>query len=75
MAATAESIQGIIRHRLTYWNMMDALVEKHGQQKVDWAIEDASYFYAGCEEIGSSDANYMVDSAVRSLGEPTIFKN
>ncbi len=75
MAATAETIEDVIRHRLTVWNMLDGLVAKHGQEKVDESIREASYFYAGCEEIGSSDANYMVDSAVRYLGEPTIFKD
>jgi len=74
MAATQEDIVRIIEHRLTVWNMLDGLIEKHGKETVEYAIADSASFYAGCEEIGSSDANYFADSAVRSLGEPSIFE-
>jgi hypothetical protein len=73
--ASANEIERVIRQRLTVWKMWDALVEKHGEAQVECAISSAARFYEGVEEIGSSDASYMVDSAVRQLGEPTIFKD
>lgn len=74
MATTAESVEGIIKQRLFAWDMMVPLLTKHGLDKVQEAIEEASYRFVGLEEVGSSDASYMVDSAVRILGEPSIFK-
>jgi hypothetical protein len=57
------------------WKLWDGLVEKYGEAQVECAISSAASFYEGVEEIGSSDAAHMVDSAVRQLGEPTIFKD
>lgn len=73
MAATSETIKDVIIQRLNAWDMMVPLMEKHGPSKIMEVIEDSASFYAGCEEIGSSDAANMVDSAVRQLGEPSIF--
>lgn len=75
MAATQEDIVAIITRRLHVRDKMAPLVEKYGMDKVGAAIEDAALFYEGVEEIGTSDASCMVDSAVRNLGEPSIFKN
>jgi hypothetical protein len=73
MGATAKDIVTVITHRLRVWGRWDALVATHGVRAVEDAIEYASWQYVGVEEIGSSDAAYMMDSAVRALGEPSIF--
>lgn len=83
MAASAASIESVIKQRMMVWDdMQDAsvpmlvgVISRHGLDRVECEISSAGSFYAGCEEIGSSDAAYMVDSVVRALGEPTIFNH
>lgn len=73
MAASSETIKDIVIHRLNAWDMMAPLLIKHGLDRVMEAIEDTASFHAGCEEIGTSDVNHMIDGMMRGMGEPSIF--
>lgn len=75
MAATHQEIVNVISQRLWVWGMMEPLLAKHGLTKTMNAIDECAWSYVGAEEIGSSDASYMVESAVAYLGEPSIFKD
>lgn len=72
MAATVETIRNVIEHRIGQ-DRMSALREKFGYAEVEWALDSAGSFHAGCEEIGSSDAYYMARSFLSQLGAHGTF--
>lgn len=74
MAASVQTIVEVVRHRLMVTKRLVPLVQAYGTEAVEDALNHAGEFYQGCEEIGSSDANYMMDCAITYLGEPSIFK-
>lgn len=71
MAATSETIQHVIEHRVGD-GVMKALRVIHGDWAVDAALGHAGELHQGCEEIGSSDAWYMVGTFYDALPKPKL---
>lgn len=65
--ATVETIRNAIEWRLR--DEMPALRAKYGDDAVDYALDLAGSFHAGCEEIGSSDVYFMAQTFRHNLPE------
>jgi len=66
-------IENAIIHRLGM-ERMARLIGRYGMDIVDMELSMTASFYAGGEEIGTSDVSYMCDTFLRGLGEPSYFQ-
>jgi hypothetical protein len=67
MAATADTIAACIQRRVGMPKLAD-LIRQFGIVRVTDALDEAGSFYAGVEEIGSSDIYYFTETFYRFLG-------
>lgn len=64
--ATAETIADVIRRRVGK-EEMEKLTAQYGADVIEDALIATGLFHCGCEEIGSSDVYYMIQSFRRNL--------
>jgi hypothetical protein len=69
VGASQDEIANVIRRRLIRTLRYESLVEKYSEFTVEQTMLDAAQCYVGVEEIGSSDAYFMVETFLRFLGE------